>query len=149
MDFALSGSYQRGSTDPVRLISIRSGVKQFAAAPLTGSGFGDVTAESEKWYLLHYPDMLPSDRILPSSEFVMYGAGAGIPGLLIFCFVMMVPFFVKIPYRKILTLLQVCFIISFLPDIGLEVQYGVFLYCFILLCAWKWLVNENSQSLQE
>jgi O-antigen ligase len=149
IDFALNGSYQRGSTDPVRLISIRSGVKQFATAPLTGSGFGDVAAESEKWYFLHYPDMLPSDRILPSSEFVMYGAGAGIPGLLIFCLVMMVPFFVKGSHRKILTLLQICVIISFLPDIGLEVQYGVFLYCFTLLCTWKWLVNENSQSLQE
>jgi O-antigen ligase len=149
LDFALNGSYKPGSTDPVRLLSIQSGLSQLPSSPLSGSGFGDVAAASEQWYEAHFPQMLPSDRILPSSEFIMYGAGAGVPGLLVFCFAMALPFFVKFKYLNFFIPVQVAIVLSFLFDIGLEVQYGVFLFCFTLLCSWKWLLDENSQSLQE
>jgi len=33
------------------------------------------------------------DKILPGSEWLIYGAGAGWPGLLLFTFCMLIPFF--------------------------------------------------------
>ena len=52
-------------------------------------------------------------------------------------------------------MLNVTIAVSFLFDIALEVQFGVFLYSFIVLWWWKWLgtfqivaVNANDSVLK-
>ena len=84
--------------------------------------------------------MTPADRILPSSEWMMYGAGTGWPGFILFSAVMLIPFFI-IGVRKNIAWwwLNISIGLSYLFDIGLEVQYGVFIHAFILLWWYKWL----------
>jgi len=81
--------------------------------------------------------------IYPSSEYLMYGAGCGWPGLIIFIFVMIIPFFTRIKNTVVWYLLNTTVAFSLLFDPGLEVQFGVFIYSFIVLYSWKWLSVEK------
>jgi hypothetical protein len=56
---------------------------------------------------------------------------------------MALPFFIK-KYRKTLCwmLLNMITAFGFLFDIGLETQFGVFIYSFTILWCWKWFANE-------
>jgi O-antigen ligase len=73
----------------------------------------------------------------------MYGAGCGWPGILLFSFVMVIPFWIKTGNRLLWWLLNATAAFSFLFDIGLEVQFGVFIYSFIVLWFYKWLKPEK------
>ncbi len=143
-DFAKHADYIPGSNDPVRVISFRAGISQLVANPLTGVGFGDIKAESRRWYEKNYPAMKEEDMILPSSEYLVYAAGAGIGGLLVLVFVVTIPFFMKVKRRLPWIILNAAIAFSFLFDIPLEVQFGVFLYCFCLLACWKWMETEKN-----
>jgi O-antigen ligase len=142
-DFAKNRSYLPGSTDPVRIISIQAGIEQYRSAPVWGLGFGDIQSSSRKWYAENYPAMKEQDMILPSSEFVLYTTGAGILGYLSFFSALLTPFFMKLRQRRAWLLLSIAVLVSLLFDIGLEVQFGVFIYCFVVLGFWKWMVSEN------
>ncbi len=132
-------AYFPGANDAVRLISLKAGWSLMLQHPVMGIGFGDIKKESRSWYEKKYPEMIESDKILPSGEWMMYGAGAGLPGFLIFSFCMIIPFFKKTNNRLLWQILHTTAAFSFLADIGLEVQYGVFLYAFIVCWWWKWL----------
>ncbi len=143
LEFAKNRSYLPGSTDPVRVISIQAGIELFRSHPILGVGFGDIESSVEKWYVENYPTIRREDMILPSSEFVLYAAGAGFPGLLIIVTVVLTPFFTKLREQRAWLLLNIAVILLFLFDIGIEVQFGVFIYCFVVLTFWKWIVSEN------
>lgn len=136
-------NYLAGSTDAVRIISIKAGWELMNETPLQGKGFGDIQTESVKWYEKNYPGMKESDKILPSSEWMIYGAGGGWSGLLIYILSMGTVFFTRSKNKLVLWTISVSAIASLFFDVGLEVQYGVFLYPFVLLCGWKWLNAEN------
>ena len=87
--------------------------------------------------------MLEADKIYPSSEWLMYGAGCGWPGMLVFTFIMAVPFLLPVSNKLLWWLLNSTVAFSFLFDIGLEVQFGIFIYSFIVLWWWKWLKTEK------
>ncbi len=138
-DFFKNADYRPGYNDGVRIISIHAGLNLVKQQPFVGAGFGDILNETNKWYEKKYPQMITTDRIYPSSEGLVYGAGCGIPGLLVFLFVMAIPFFIKTNQPLLWALLNATAAFSFLFDIGLEVQFGVFAYCFIVLWWYKWL----------
>ena len=142
-EFAKDRSYLPRSTDPVRIISMQAGIEQFRSAPVLGLGFGDIRSSSKKWYAEYHPSMREDDMILPSSEYLVYAAGAGTPGNLCILAADNLPLFVKLRHRKPWLLLNIAVFLSFFTDIGLEVQYGVFIYCFAVLAGWKWMVSEN------
>lgn len=130
--------YMPGSNDGMRLISIRAGWQVMNNAPFTGVGFGDIHAKTVEWYDHHYPEMIPDDKIYPSSEWMMYGGGTGWIGLFIFLVAMATPFFISpLNQSPVWLMLNVSAALSFLFDIGLEVQYGVFLYSFFVLWFYK------------
>ena len=132
--------YRTGSNDGNRLVSIKAGWKLQNQRPLAGVGFGDIETETRKWYLANYPQMADTDRILPSSEWMIYGAGAGWPGFMLFSIIMIIPFFSRARVANICwVLLNISLLLSYLFDIGLEVQYGVFVHAFMLLWWYKWL----------
>ena len=108
-----------------------------------GVGFGDLPYEMNVWYAKQYPQMIKEDKILPSSEWLVYGASTGIAGLLIFTFFMIISLTVRLRNKLIWYMLQVTAALSFIADIGLEVQFGVFLYSFIVLWWWKWFTAQN------
>jgi O-antigen ligase len=138
MDFYKNDAYQPGANDIVRSASMRAGMDIFSKHIFTGVGFGDITEETNRWYDIHYPQIIPSDRILPSSGWLVYAAGCGIWGLFVFVAAMIIPFFVRATQRLLWLLLNIAVITSFISDIGLEVQFGVFIYSFLLLWWWKW-----------
>ena len=111
--------------------------------PVAGVGFGDVLSATKKWYAVNFPQMLEADKIYPSGEWVIYGAGCGWPGILLFSFVMIIPFWIKTGNRLLWWLVNATASFSFLFDTGLEVQFGVFIYSFIILWWWKWLNPEK------
>lgn len=139
MEYFKKTNYLPGANDAVRIISLKAGWNVLNDHPLKGVGFGDVLSESKKWYGEKIPQMLEEDKIYPSGEWMMYGAGCGWPGLSLFFFVMIIPFWIKTGNRLLWWLINVAAAFSLLFDIGLEVQFGVFIYSFVVLWWWKWL----------
>ncbi|MEO6613059.1 MAG: O-antigen ligase family protein [Chitinophagaceae bacterium] len=131
-------NYLPGANDAVRVISLKAGYGIIKEYPAKGVGFGDVFTETKKWYNIHYPQMVEQDRIYPSSEWLIYGAACGIGGLLVFSVIMIIPFFVRTHTGLAWVILNLIAAAGFLFDIGLEVQFGVFIYSFVILCWWKY-----------
>lgn len=139
--------YLPGSNDAVRMISYKAGWELMRARPLQGSGFGDTNADAQRWYEQHYPQMQAWDRKSPGSEWILYGAGAGIPGFILFSLVMLLPFFTRTRMSWIWHGLNLTAAVCMLTDVGLEVQTGVALYV-LMVCWWySWLATKNSPSL--
>lgn len=135
--------YLPGGNDATRVISLKAGWHIMKDNAGKGTGFGDILPATEKWYATHYPRMGQQDKILPSSEWLIYGAGCGIPGFLIFTLVLFIPFFSPVKNKGQWWLLNGLVVLSFLFDIGLEVQFGVFIYSVTMLLAWKWFRRET------
>jgi len=144
--FIKSGTYLPGANDGARAQSYRAGWHIIQQHPL-GVGAGDVKDETNNWYTQHIPNMVPTDRLLPSSEWLLYGGFAGWPGIILFTLAMLLPLYFAPPrHRLYWWLLTGTLALSFLADVGLEVQYGVFIYSFFVLWWWKWFCapQENT-----
>jgi O-antigen ligase len=131
--------YLPGGNDAARVISIRAGYNLLQQHPLKGTGAGDITAAVDQWDRQQYPQILESDILYPSSEWLVYGLIAGWPGLILFTAIMLVPFFIKQNRKLAWWLLHITAASGFLFDIGLEVQFGIFAYAFVVLWWWKWM----------
>lgn len=141
-------TYLPGSNDGNRVLSIKAGWDILKNHPW-GVGSGDVIPETWAWYDLHVPGMLETDKFFPSSEWLMYGCIAGWLGALFFTVVMIMPFFQKnIRETFFWFSLNAIITFSFMFDIGLEVQYGVFIYSFIILWWWKWLKKPANADIK-
>ncbi|MFZ9387564.1 MAG: O-antigen ligase family protein [Chitinophagaceae bacterium] len=143
-DYIKTGGYLPGSNDGVRLISMRAGWELMKKNPAAGVGFGDIRAESREWYAAAYPGMRESDKIFPSGEWLMYGAGCGIPGFILFTAVMLLPFLDARQRGPGWLIIVTGAVLSFVADIGLEVQFGVFVFAGIVLSGWKWGEPEKN-----
>jgi hypothetical protein len=73
----------------------------------------------------------------------VYGACSWWMGVFLFTGVMIIPLFVRTKEKLLWWGLNLTAAFSFLFDIGLEVQFGVFLYAFCVLWWWKWLISEK------
>ena len=144
--FIRGGAYLPGGNDGNRVLSLRAGWHVLKTHPL-GVGAGDVWAETGKWYNANVPHMLATDKLYPSSEWLLYGGSTGWPGVVVFTIVMGIPFFYRPPSHRFYWYgLCGTAALSFMFDIGLEVQYGVALYSFIVLWWWKWFSAEKKAS---
>lgn len=143
-EYFKKAAYLPGGNDAMRIISIKAGWETMNKNPVAGVGFGDIKTETNKWYEAHYPQMIATDKILPSSEWMMYGLGMGWLGFACFFIIMIIPFFLSIKEKLPWWILNATAAFSLMADIGLEVQTGVFLYSFILLWCWKWWNAENT-----
>ncbi|RYY38224.1 MAG: hypothetical protein EOO08_15500 [Chitinophagaceae bacterium] len=142
LGFVRAAEYHPGVNDGNRFLSIRTGWTLLKQHPF-GVGFGDIWPVTDGWYRQNIPAMLETDKYYPSSEWLIYGLGLGWLGVLVFTACMIAPFFTKAGrWRFHWLLLNIGAAFSFLFDIGLEVQYGVYLYVFLVLWWWKWLTPE-------
>lgn len=132
--------YLPGGNDAARVISIKAGWNLLLANPVAGTGTGDIWTETRKWDEQQYPGILYRDMLYPSSEWLIYGLTAGWLGVAVFTCVMLIPFFIRRRPMLVWVLLNSIAAFSFLFDMGLEVQFGVFVYSFVVLWWWKWLV---------
>jgi len=75
----------------------------------------------------------------------MYAGFAGWIGLALFFMTMVLPFFEPVQKNYLFwTVLNFIMAFSFLFDIGLEAQFGVFIYAFIVLWWWKWFNTSSA-----
>jgi O-antigen ligase len=138
-DYSFAGEhiYLPGSSDGARFFSIRAGWTILKENPVVGVGFGDIYSSAVNWYDQNYPGMLPADKLSPCSEWMMYGAGTGWPGFIILSVILIYLFFaVKNTWWRLLNFIT---LLSYVFDMGLEVQYGVFLFAFIYLWWYSWI----------
>jgi len=140
LSFVQKNTYLPGSSDGNRFVSIKAGWALLKQHPLIGVGFGDIEGETNKFYEANFLQMSENDKILPSSQWMIYGSGTGWLGIILFSFGILVPFFLKAVQKNIFWILLNIFIaFSYLFDIGLEVQFGVFIHAFITLWWYNWL----------
>jgi O-antigen ligase len=134
---ARENKYVPGGNDANRILSLKAGWNVLQEHPF-GVG-GDVVNETYKWYDKNIPDMVGTDKLYPASEPLMYAGFAGWIGLISFFLIMLLPFFQRVKRNYFFWIvLNLIMAFSFLFDIGLEVQFGVFIYTFIVLWWWKW-----------
>lgn len=135
--FVQKGQYLPGANDGARVLSLKVGWHLLQQHPL-GVGAGDVATERDRWYAAHVPQILPTDKLNPCSEWLLYGAIAGWPGVMAFTVAMLLPFYYQPRhFRLYWTAFHATAAFSFLFDMGLEVQYGIFLYAFITFWWWR------------
>lgn len=131
--YTLQGNYLPGGNDAIRVQSLQASAAVIRNHPLHGVGFGDIRSAMGAVYQQINPMLTVSERIYPANEWAVYGVGTGWLGVLIFSGLMIGLFFYPSsdPFRgRSWTLATVA---TFVTDIGLEVQYGVFLVPFLML----------------
>ena len=126
------GGYTEGLSDTPRILSIQAGKDLVKENPFWGTGFGDLKQETLNWYMLHAPYLKGYEQLLPSNEGLIYAAGSGLTGLLFFLAAVFYPFTMK-DYRSSYAWISfhAMAVFGFLYEIGLETQYGIFVYAFM------------------
>ena len=129
--------YVPGANDGNRILSLKAGWNVLNEHPW-GVG-GDVVRKTYEWYDKNVPGMEETEKLFPSSEPLMYAGFAGWMGFILFFIIILVPFFEHVKSNYFFWfVLNLQMVFSFLFDIGLEAQFGVFIYAFIVLWWWKW-----------
>ncbi len=119
------GVFQQGSSDGARVLSWRAGWAIGNANPLLGVGFGDIRAAVDVWHQQYYPYTLAAERFLPTNQWLIYYAGAGILGVLSFTAAL----FVLLRQLSIRYLpAMVVLILPLITDDSLEGQFGVVIF---------------------
>lgn len=135
--------YAPGSNDGSRILSLKAGWYVLKQHPF-GVG-GDVVNKTFAWYDANTPYKIPeSQKLFPSSEVLMYAGFAGWIGMFLFFLSMALPLFQRTKKYFFWFTLNLIMAFSFLFDIGLEAQFGVFIYAFIILWWWKWFAIEQT-----
>ena len=143
---AKENKYVPGSNDGKRILSLKAGWLVLQQHPF-GVG-GDVVDKTYQWYDQNVPAMSQEEKLFPSSEPLMYAGFAGWIGLLLYTVCMVLPFFERVKRGHFFWLsLSALMAFSLLFDIGLEAQFGVFIYAFIMPWWWKWLRTREQQSI--
>jgi O-antigen ligase len=126
------GSYTEGLSDAPRMLSFRAGTEIIRKNPFSGTGAGDVLHDTEEWYAAHANYLKPYERLLPSNQVLYYACAAGILGGLIAICIFLYPFFMKMHRHYFAWIsFHAVALMGFIYEIGLEVQYGVFIFGFL------------------
>jgi O-antigen ligase len=140
------GGYTEGLSDTPRILSLQAGKDLVKENPIWGTGFGDLKRATFDWYAIHAPYLKDYEQLLPSNQGLIYTAGAGLAGLLIFLLATLYPFFMR-PFRS--NYAWVSFhalaVFGFVYEIGLETQYGIFVYA--LLGCWLFLLIGKKENI--
>ncbi len=130
-----------GLPDGARVLSWIGGWQLFSSQPITGIGYGDIWGGIQQWYTIHYPHTPAHDRLFPSNQYLLYACGCGAAGLMAFTTAVVFPLLRRTLRRQPIALaFHASAILLFFPEMHLEGQYGVFLYCFFAL----WFVQPVS-----
>ncbi len=126
-----SGTILPGYSDASRWLSMKAGYQLTTEHPLQGVGFGDMLAAVDQWHQLNHPTSLAYERFLPANEWLVYGTGSGLPGILCFTagFVLLL---YRTTSRNIFSvIISVISLVPFLFDDTLEGQTGILVLAFI------------------
>jgi O-antigen ligase len=129
----MNGKYLSGGNDAIRIQSLQVAGDIIRAHPVAGVGFGDIRSAMSKGYDEVSPGLSEQDRIYPANEWAVYGVGMGCIGLIAFSACMIALFFFSSSHPFYGRSWALATILTMVTDIGLEVQYGVFLIPFFIL----------------
>lgn len=138
------GNAMPGYSDGARWLSMRAGYAVMTANPVTGVGAGDVLMAVNKWHDANNPQSPASDRFLPASEWLVYGAAAGWPGFLFFTGGLLLLLYATTSKNALSFVLSATTLIPFLIDDTLEGQYGVVILAFIAFFGQRKLTKPNA-----
>jgi hypothetical protein len=124
------GGYVEGLSDTPRVFSFQGGWSLLQENRLKGVGLGDVKQGMLDWYQTHAPFLKPYEQLMPSNELLFMGASAGILSLLVILTLLVYPFFCRPGRGFMWTAFHAIMLMVSLYEIGLQTQYGVFLYGF-------------------
>lgn len=145
--------YKEGQSDALRMYSLEGGLNLIRQRPVTGFGFSELQHKMNEWYRINKPFLKETDYFLPISEVVLYWAGCGIFGIIVFLSYIFLPIW---EFRKNVFFLSyfIPVVFSFLYENHLETQNGIFVFGFtfglFFTIAWaqkkgiKWSQNEGS-----
>ncbi len=125
------GSYREGLNDAPRIISWQAGMDMMKERPTSGTGFGELHARMEQWYAINRPAMPAYEHLDPSNEWLYHGAAAGLPGMSLFTIAVLLTY-----RRKACSSWHAAWwlaVLGFLYEVGLETQFGIFLFAFFLV----------------
>jgi O-antigen ligase len=131
--YTFQGKYLPGGNDAMRIQSLQAAGAVMRSHPVAGVGFGDIRSAMDSVYSKVNPAMPIADRIYPANEWAVYGVGMGWIGCIAFSLGMIALFLVGSPDPVRWRSWVLATVLSLVTDIGLEVQYGVFLVPFGLL----------------
>lgn len=131
--YTFQGKYLSGGNDAVRVQSLQVAGEVIRAHPVYGVGFGDIRSEMDSVYHRVNPNLSESERIYPTNEWAVYGVGMGWIGVIGFTVGIIALFFIPMQDAFRWRAWVLATILSLVTDIGLEVQYGLFLIPFFLL----------------
>lgn len=126
-----SGKILPGYSDASRWLSMKAGYQLTAQNPIQGVGFGDMLAAVDQWHQLHHPASLAYERFLPANEWLVYGTGSGLPGVLCFTAGFALLLYRTTAKNIFSVIVTVISLVPFLFDDTLEGQTGILLLAFI------------------
>jgi O-antigen ligase len=122
------GIYTEGSSDGARVLSLKAGWDITQQHLLGGVGFGDVQAEVSQWHDMQHPSSKDYERFLPTNQWLIYGAGSGLLGVVCFSIGLMLllqPLFSKNLFSFITI---VVLLLPLITDDSFEGQHGVSIF---------------------
>lgn len=136
--------YREGSSDGLRYYSIKAGIDIFKNNVTHGVGFHNLRNESFMWLKNKFPEIKDYELLQPSSEFIIYAASGGILCLLFLIIYTLLPFFDKeLLKNEYFTSVYFALFVTFLFEIFLENQYGVFVFGFFSY--WAYFIVKKSK----
>ena len=141
--FLMNEEVTPGTSDANRLNSLKAGWHILRENPF-GVGAGDIAGEADQWYKTNLPSIREQDKVFPSSEWLVHGDMAGWPAILLFTIVIFFPLGIKQLRHRFFWIMVVAISIGCcILETTLEIQFGIFIYCFTILWWWKWLKTQN------
>lgn len=135
--------YRQGSSDGFRYFSIKAGIAIGQQNPVIGVGFNNLPEQTGTWLQSNFPSILESEIIQPSSEFALYFGASGFIGLALFlCFALSPFVFMKSTKNIYFISIYIGLFVTFLFEILLENQYGLYVYGYFFALAW-WIAHSK------
>jgi len=127
------GNFMSGLSDGARVLSVKAGWAITNQHPIAGVGFGDLKPAINDWHQQYFPHTKAFERFLPLNEWLLYGAGSGWPGMLLFTLgilLLLRPLWVG---GILCRITAVVLTIPLITDDTLESQFGVVIFIFVLM----------------
>jgi hypothetical protein len=115
----------------------KTAVAIIARYPLFGVGTGDVNIAFKNQYEVMNSPLEERWRVRSHNQFLSVGVAFGIPGIILFAFALIFPFFLRKRYDNVyFTTVFIVLLLSMLTEDTIETQVGAslfaFFYCFFL-----------------
>ncbi|MCB0646848.1 MAG: hypothetical protein KDC49_09300 [Saprospiraceae bacterium] len=139
---ALSGAEQPGLSDGARIYSLQAGMEQFKDSPFLGSGFIGIKKTTDAWYAEHKSFIIDAQKILPSSELLIFAIGGGILALIVLLVHFAIPFFSFDLWKNgFFSSIYIPAVLTFSYETHFEGQTTLFVYAFWVF--WIYALNKK------